>query len=416
VKVVVVGGGVIGLCCAYALRRAGAEDVTVIDRGRFGQGASLGNAGWVTQSLSAPIPGPGVMAQALRWMGKPDSPLLLKPRVRRSFLLWCWSFWRSCSPERYRAGLRATLALNARTPDLFDELQAEGVEFEMHSTGLLLAALSEYALRDYRTMAQELEAAGYRGELNVLGPDVLRDFEPALAEAVVGGLYAPSDRFVRPESLIDGLVDHLRQAGVEMIAQTEVQSLVPRRAGSSGWRVVTSVGEMHADRVIVASGVWSAALLAKLGVRIRLEAAKGYSVTASGSGTRPQHPLYLTEAKVACSPFAGGVRLAGTLELGGLDTSLNRRRLDAVVRAASVYLHDWTPEGLQLEWAGLRPLTPDGLPLIGAVQRLANLYLATGHGMLGVTLAPATGEALATLVLEDKLVPELVPFAPDGRR
>jgi D-amino-acid dehydrogenase len=415
VKVVVVGGGVIGLCCAYALRRAGAEEVTVVERGHFGEGASLGNAGWITQSLSAPIPGPGVVAQALRWMGRPDSPLLLKPRVRRSFLLWCWRVWRSCSLERHRAGLRATLALNARTLDLFDELKAEGIEFEMHSTGLLLAGVSEHALHDYRAMVQELGAAGYRGRLEVIGPDALRDFEPALAEAVMGGLYAPSDRFVRPETLIHGLVDYLGQTGVEMIAHTEVQSFVSNRASSPGWRLVTSVGEMYADRVIIASGVWSAALLANLGVHIRLEAAKGYSVTASGSGTRPRHALYLTEAKVACSPFAGGVRLAGTLELSGLDMSLNRRRLDAVVRASSMYLHDWTPEGLQLEWAGLRPLTPNGLPLIGAVHGLTNLYLATGHGMLGVTLAPATGEALATLVLEDKLVPELVPFAPEGR-
>jgi D-amino-acid dehydrogenase len=220
---------------------------------------------------------------------------------------------------------------------------------------------------------------------------------------------------VRPESLIDGLVAYLRGASVELIEQAEVNALVPRRGGGSGWKVMTTEAEIQADRVVVACGVWSSALLAKLGVRIPLEAAKGYSVTATGSGTRPLHALYLTEAKVGCSPFAGGVRLAGTLELTGIDLSLNRRRLDAILRAASVYLRDWSPQGLQSEWAGLRPLTPDGLPLIGSVPRVSNLYLATGHGMLGVTLAPATGEALAPLVLEDRLVPELAPFALDRR-
>lgn len=220
---------------------------------------------------------------------------------------------------------------------------------------------------------------------------------------------------MRPESLVDGLVAYLRGARAELLEQVQVHSLVPGGGGASGWRVLTSADEIHADRVVVAAGVWSSALLARLGVRIPLEAAKGYSVTATGSGTRPLHALYLTEAKVGCSPYAEGVRLAGTLELTGIDLSLNRRRLDAIARAASVYLRDWSPQGLKLEWAGLRPLTPDGLPFIGAVPCFSNLYLATGHGMLGVTLAPATGEALAPLVLEDRLAPELAPFALDHR-
>jgi D-amino-acid dehydrogenase len=178
----------------------------------------------------------------------------------------------------------------------------------------------------------------------------------------------------------------------------------------------TREGEFAAEQVVVANGVWSAGLLAGLGVHIPLEAAKGYSVTAVGSGTRPRHALYLTEARVGCSPFKEAVRLAGTLELAGIDLSLNERRVAAIVRAASAYLRDWRPEDLELEWAGLRPLTPKGLPLIGAVPGFSNLYLATGHAMLGVTLAPATGEALAPLVLDDRLVPELTPFALDHSR
>jgi D-amino-acid dehydrogenase len=148
-------------------------------------------------------------------------------------------------------------------------------------------------------------------------------------------------------------------------------------------------------------------------VRIRQEAAKGYSVTAEGEGTKPRLPLYFGEAKVGCSPFDGGVRLAGTLELAGIDLSVDRRRLDAVARSASTYLRDWRPVRPQLEWAGLRPLPADSLPLIGRAPGHPGLFVATGHGLLGVTLAPATGAALVPLVLEDRLVPELEPLRLD---
>jgi D-amino-acid dehydrogenase len=170
---------------------------------------------------------------------------------------------------------------------------------------------------------------------------------------------------------------------------------------------------VEADRVVVAGGSWTGRILASLGVRVPQEAAKGYSVTACGIGTAPRLALYLGEAKVGCSPFEGTVRLAGTLELAGLDLRIRRARLEAVARAPERYLRDWRPVDPELEWAGLRPLPADSLPLIGAVPGRRGLFVATGHGMLGITLAPATGAALAPLVLEDRLVPELEPFALD---
>ena len=165
--------------------------------------------------------------------------------------------------------------------------------------------------------------------------------------------------------------------------------------------------------MVLAAGAWTGRVLAPLGVKIRQEAAKGYSLTARGEGTRPRHALYLGEAKVGCSPFEDGVRLAGTLELAGIDLSPNRARLEAVARSATRYLRDWRPVASELDWAGLRPLPPDGLPLIGPVPGRDGLFVATGHGMMGVTLAPSTGAALAPLILEDRLVPELRPFRID---
>jgi D-amino-acid dehydrogenase len=407
-RILVVGGGVIGLCAAYSLRRAGAE-VVVVERDRCGEATSLGNAGWVTPGLSAPLPAPGVVSQSLRWMAKPDSPLLIRPRLRGGFLLWCWHFARNCSPRRHRAGLEATLALNARTLELYDRMRAEGVEFEMHADGLVFAALSERELAHETEALDELNRAGYPGSIHAMTGEQVRQLEPALSDHVRGGFFAPAERHVRPESLMRGLAAALRRDGVEIVEGAGVES-IERRNGA--WNVRAG-SNLVADRVVVCAGVWSRPLLARLGVRLPLEAAKGYSITAAVDGVRPRHPLYLLEAKLGCSPYDNGVRVAGTLELAGVELSLNQRRLDALSRAAAYYLREWRPKEPEFRWAGLRPLAPDGLPYIGRVPGAPGVYAATGHGMLGITLGPATGEALVPLVLEDVVPAELEPFRLD---
>lgn len=408
-RVAVVGGGVVGLACAWYLRR-GRADVVVLERDRCGEAASLGNAGWITPVLSNPIPAPGVPLQALRWAVRRNSPLLLKLRPDLDLARWCWSFWRSCSRDRYLAGMRALLSLNARTFELYDELAGDGVAFEMHRDGMLFLFRTERALVEEAAVLDELMREGYAGKVRRLSAAEARSLDPAVGDRIVGAIHAPAERHVRPESLTRALASALAAAGATVREQATVSSLSRSR---KGWRLQVGDEEVEAESVVVAAGAWTARLLAGLGVRIRQEAAKGYSVTAAGEGTRPRHALYLSEAKVGCSPFEGGVRLAGTLELAGLDLSLDRRRLQAVARAASDYLADWRPSTPELEWAGLRPLPPDGLPLVGPVPGKPGLYVATGHGMLGVTLAPATGAALAPLVLEGRSPVELEPFRID---
>jgi len=409
VRVAVVGGGVIGLACAWYLRRAGAETV-VLERGRVGEGASLGNAGWITPGLSNPLPAPGTVRQALRWMLDPESPFLLRPRLDPALLTWCLRFCRSTGRSRYLAGMRALLALNRRTLELFDGLTADGVPFEMYTPGLLFLFRSRSALEAEAAVLEELRREGYGGEVRRLSTAEAKALDPAVGDAISGAIHAPAERYVRPETLTAGLAEALRGAGAQVLEQTGVDGLART---ADGWLLRTGTSEVTADRVVVAAGAWTGRVLSPLGVSIRQEAAKGYSITAAGTGTVPRHALYLGEAKVGCSPFDGAVRLAGTLELAGLDVTLNRRRVAAVARAATDYLADWRPESPTLEWAGLRPLPPDGLPLIGPVRGHDGLFVATGHGMLGVTLAPATGAALAVRVLEDREVPELAPFEVD---
>jgi D-amino-acid dehydrogenase len=401
VRVAVIGGGVIGLAVAWSLARRDAE-VVVLERDRCGEGASAGNAGWVTPGLSAPIPAPGVMRQAAKWMLDAESPLLVRPLVDWDFLRWSLRFAQSCRATAHRSGTAATLALAGDTTSKFDLLRDEGVEFEMHADGLLYLVLDEAHLEAWLRAYEELEELGFDGDVEPLDRAGVAKLEPAVGD-VGAGLIARRERHVRPESLTAGLRADLERRGVAIEEGVHVRSVRP------GWHVDTDEGTLDADAVVVAAGVWTRDLLRPLGIAVPLEAAKGYSVTAPGPPIT--RPLYLTEAKVGASPFDGGLmRLAGTLELSGVDTDINARRLEAVVRAAAPYLGGWSPDGGRAEWAGLRPLAPDGVPIVGEAR--PGLFVATGHAMLGITLAPATGEALAPTVLGEEPPESLAALSP----
>lgn len=409
VDVAVVGGGVVGLCSALDLARRGAE-VAVLERSTCGAGASLRNGGWITTALSTPLPEPGAAVHALMAMVQPRSPFMLRPRLDPALAAWIWRFWRSSSSRQWRRGLGHLVALNARTAQLFDELRDQGVEFEMHDTGLILVARTGKGLDHIRSLFAALAEVGHKGVTEECDSDELHAREPALAADVVGGIHALGERHVRPESLVSGLKEAATKAGVRILEQSEVTRL----ARSNGrWALSNGDAEHLSRRVVIAAGSWSRGLLHQLRINLRLEGAKGYSITAKGTGRAPAHSLYLTEAKVGFTPFHDASRLSGTLELGSLDSKLRRRRLDAIVASSSVYLDDWSPSSPTVEWAGVRPLAPDGLPLIGALPGQEGLFVATGHGMFGVTLAPGTASALTPLVLEDRMVPELEPFRPD---
>jgi D-amino-acid dehydrogenase len=407
VDVAIVGGGVIGLSVAEALARRGAQ-VVVLEAGTCGAAASAGNAGWITPALSAPVPAPGTMLQALRWMPDPKSPLLVRPVARLSFLRWSLDFWRSTAAARYGAGMAALVALTDRTIADFDALAARGVAFEMHQQGMLFVARGDAVLEEELHVLREQQAVGYRGEVTLLDRAAARDREPALSDAVAGAIAAPMERHVRPETLTAGLAAHLRARGTEIREHTPVRRIT--RDGS-GWLLDTGGGPLRAQRVVLAGGAQTGDLLRPLGVRLPLEGAKGYSITLEQPSVRLRGPLYLLESKVGVSPYRGALRLAGTLELGARDLRLDQRRLGSIERAGRDYLRDWPSGGARSAWAGFRPLLPDGLPAIGPVPGLDGLHVATGHGMLGVTLAPTTAEVLAPAVLDDKPSLALAPFS-----
>jgi D-amino-acid dehydrogenase len=405
---IVIGGGAVGLCVAESLASRGVS-VTMIERDRCGTGASAGNAGWITPSLGIPVPGPGVIAQSLRWLANPSGPLWIRPTLAPAMLEWISRFAINCRRPVYRRGLAALQAAAARAGSSFDRLAERGSQFELYSHELLYPAFSGPELEHLLTVAAQLREAGSQLPLNRIGGAELIAAEPALSDRVMGGLVAPGERRVRPESFTAGVQVRLQSLGAELIEHAAVTEL---RRDRSQWVVGSGCGHWRADRVILANGVETAELLRGVGVRLALAAAKGYSRTFTNVPTGPARPVYLETPKVAISVFDGAVRVSGTLELGAQTLALSKRRLGAITAAARAAMPGWEMPAGAVDWAGMRSLSADGLPYIGSVPGLDGLYVATGHATLGITLAPLGAELLGELILEGRADPLLAAFDP----
>jgi D-amino-acid dehydrogenase len=399
VRIVVVGAGVVGLACAYELLQDG-HDVLVLDGSAAGQGVSLGNAAKIAVAEAGPVPAPGMVLQGLRWMLRSDSPLYVKPSLSPPFLRFMLQMARSCTEAQFRAGLAVNLGLAESANDLFDEWQDSGLDFEMHRRGVVLA-YQDVRHFEHRLRYQDVFSA-YGAEPQVLDPSGLREVEPALGDRVRRGLFYPSDRQVEPASLNAALVGHIGKLGGTLSEHAEVAGF------ETGPRGVTSVrtgdGRSHrCDGVVLAAGVWTMPLAARLGLALPVAPGKGYSIDYTPAPIDLRTSLTLEEAHVAVTPLDGMLRIAGTMEFAGLSDAVRPHRVAAIQRAAAEAFRDWRPAAAHREpWAGLRPMTPDGIPVIGPLADGANVWVATGHAMLGLTLAPTTGRIIRELVRGDR--------------
>ncbi len=406
-----IGGGVIGLSCALSLRSRGFE-VTVVDAGEMGAGASWGNGGWICPSLSGPVPAPGVVWQGIKWLLKSDSPLLVRPGLKPEVWSWLAEFARHCNSHDFLAGLAVVGKMAATSTSLFRALEDRGVQFEIHRDGLLLL------FRRLSSARLEMDALTFMESLGCpraewTEPGQLGELEPVAGSGSLFGILAPQDEHVRPESLVSGLTGWLSANGVTLRSGVTVTRLEMR--GSRAVCAFSGEGEeLEADAYVVAAGVESQSLVRSLGVHIPLLGGKGYSLTLESSAPRLVHPLYLAEARVAISPYRAGIRILGTMELGTASFAVNQGRVAAMVRACQRDLPRLEFRGTASSWAGMRPMVPDGLPVIGFPGRVENLVLATGHAMLGVTLAPGTGELVAD-ILEQRQLPEFASHLSPNR-
>ena len=394
--VVVVGAGVVGLACALALAEAG-RGVRVVDAGTIGCGSSHGNCGTLTPSHALPLAAPGQVFRAMRWMLTPDAPLYLKPRVDPGLWSWLLRFAGNCNHARMmRSGAARAALLQASRREFPEWLARHGIECDFAETGTDHVFRDERALDEYRRDLAWLAELGIASEV-IDGATYLRD-EPALREGVVGVARYPGDASLRPDRYVEGLARAFREAGGTIDEEREVLGI---EQGGSGLRLETSRGPLHCGDVVLAVGAWSPKLARRLRVPLLsrvMQPGKGYSITYERPALVPKRPLTLQERSVCVSTWSSGYRLGSTMEFSGYDQALTRRRLDALERAAREYLHEGVGPVKQEEWYGWRPMTVDDVPVLGPVPGRPRQWLATGHGMLGVSMSIATAHLLADLV------------------
>lgn len=405
--VVILGGGVIGLACAVALLRAG-RSVTVLERGTVGCGSSHGNCGTITPDL-LPLNAPGTVSKGLKWLLKPDAPLRITPTPSPALLRWLLAFARRCNDADYRRTARLKCELLQHSRSLLERwIVDEKLDCEFTANGNLTV------YRDPSAFANTADEVALWHELGVavetLDGDACRAREPTLNDSIIGGHFHPGDAQLRPDRYASELARVVRESGGSIHEHCEVHDL--HNAGNRISAVDSTVGLLPADEVLMALGAWSPLLGKRLGLRLPIQPGKGYSITYTPPSLAPHLPLILQERSVCVTAWPSGYRLGSTMEFSGYDESLNRRRLDALRRGAAEYLHE--PEGplVEEEWYGWRPMTPDDLPIIGRSAKWPNLTLATGHGMLGVSLSAITGQLIAELLCGRETALNLQPFSP----
>ena len=407
--ILVIGGGAIGVCCAHYLNLLGRQ-VTMIEKGDIGCGASLGNAGLVIPGQSIPLAAPGVITKGLKWMLDPESPFYIKPRFDINFWRWLWKFSLHCTEGHLRRAVPILRDLQLHSMDLFKELAANAdIDIGLQQRGIIDAYRDRQELDKGIQTAQLLKEFGLENQ--VLNRGDISDMFPALTTDIVGGVLFSRDAHLVPERFVHGLAGYVEQNGVVIHTNTEVIGMKSsnRRVTS----VLTTRWNYSANEVILAGGSWTPAIIRDLGMRLFVEPAKGYSISYKRPETFPEIPLILVEAKVAVTPMDDILRFAGTLELAGHDLTINRRRVKAILKSVPRYLPDFDLRSLDLVeiWRGLRPCTPDGLPYLGRPGKFDNLVVAAGHAMKGISLAPITGKLVAQLADREKPVVSLTALS-----
>jgi len=405
-SVVVVGGGIAGLGVALGLVRRGAE-VTIVDSGASGGGATYGNAGWVSTAQAGPLPAPGVIGYGVRSLVDPGSALRIVPRVQREARQPGRDRRYAARRGPYERGARALSALGGRSVAMLDELAADGVPDTGRATGMLVVAMDPAAVEHAREEMEPLVAAGEPPPGDLLDGDAVRALEPFLSPAVAGGFVVERHRQVDPWPLSRALVAHLAGRGVrfvEGVAVTAVDAdgpVVRLRAGDE---------VLGADAVVIATGAHAGELAAQLGVRLPLVGGRGCSVDVTGTAPMTR-AVMVADAHVALSPIGDRVRIAGTMELPATSAVVDEGRARAMVEVARRATTGWSGESLP--WAGLRPLVPDGLPVVDALA--PRVFVATAYSMLGMTVGLPAGDALAELIDTGTRPGVLEPFRADRR-
>ena len=406
--VLIIGGGAIGLATALALLDAG-RGVRILEAGAVGGGASHGNCGTITPSHAPPLAAPGVVAQALRWMFTPDAPLYLKPRIDPALWHWLLRFAARCNPRDWRQSTQARAALlNDARARLADWVSRYDLQCEFEEEGL------DYVFRDPRRFQQYVDESVVLKTFGIAtqvfgGTDYERE-EPAMLPGVAGAIRFPGDARLRPDRYVAELARVVRERGGVIEEQCRVDRLEPT---SDGVRLATSQGERKGGEAVIALGAWTPAFARRLGIRAPIQPGKGYSITYSRPARVPRHPMVLKDRSVCVTVWGSGFRLGSTMEFSGHDDTLNATRLAALERGAREFLREPVGAEVHERWCGWRPMTWDDLPLLGRAPGQRKVWIAAGHGMLGISMSTATGQLMADLMTGRPPAFDPSPYRPE---
>jgi len=403
-RLVIVGGGIIGLSTAYYALKAGFR-VTLLERSPLGgDNCSTANAGMIVPSHFTPLAAPGVLGQGLRWLLDPESPFAIRPSLSPAMARWGWLFCLHAN-ERHVSSVQELLCrLHLESRELFRQL-AEIGDIGLQTRGLLMLCRDPRVLEKEAKLAEQARKLGLKARVHDAGG--LAQLDPGMEMNVVGGVHFADDAHLDPGLLLDLLRREISSMGGECHYDCPIEAI--HRENGRVFAVSGPRGHFEADRFVIAGGSWTPELLRGLGLRLPLQAGKGYSLTLAMPAQQPSLCSILTEARVAVTPIGDSLRFAGTMEIGGTDLSINPRRIRGIIKSIPGYFPAFQEkdfEGLT-PWVGLRPVSPDGLPYLGPAPGLDNLIVATGHAMMGLSLGPVTGRRIAGLLAGEAPIPQL---------
>ena len=411
-NVIIIGGGIIGLCTAYYLLEEG-NQVSIIDKSNLSHGASYVNAGYITPSHFIPLAAPGMINKGIKWMFNSSSPFYIKPRLNSDFLKWAWAFKKSATTSKVEKAIPVIKAINILSRDLYEDIKASNAfSFHYERKGLLMCYKSD-------KVGEEEWKIGQRGIEEGLGVKKLTKEEVNVLEPnanlnIKGAIYFDSDAHMTPTDFMPEMVKYLKTKGAVFFTNEDVKDIELINGTIS--KIITNKQELKADEVVLSAGSWSPLLTKKLGLQIPIQAGKGYRVNVNRE-TGITIPAILCEAKVAVTPMDGFTRFAGTMEIAGINHNINPIRIQTIANAAKNYYTDLniTKEEKEAADCGLRPCSPDGLPYIGKSSKCTNLTIAAGHAMMGWSLGPATGKLVSEIISEKKTSLDLNSFNPDRK-
>ncbi len=407
-KVTIIGGGVIGLCSAYYLTKAG-YNVRLIDRGDIHTGTSFGNAGYVSPSHFVPLASPGIVAKGLQWMLSSTSPFYIKPRLDWDLIRWGFTFWRNATEKTVEKNAKPLNDLLHFSRELTSDIKNDlGNQFRMEEIGCFMLYKSAETEKHEIELAKE--AKHFNLETRIMNASEVQALETEVEVNVRGGVLYPIDCHLHPGDFMRTLVNYLVANGTEFQLNTTVTGF--SKQGKKVTKVLTDKGDFECEELVIASGSWLPVVSKSLGIDIMLQAGKGYSMTFENMKNNLKYPAILVDRRVAMTPMGRDLRMGGTMEISGLNSPTLLKRASSIFNAAKEYY-----PGLQVEfpstekiWSGLRPLSPDGLPYIGKHSKYDNLTIAGGHAMLGLSLAAGTGKLVEELVAKSTLSVPLKPF------